>query len=300
MSGSPPACARPSPRSTARSPHSTRSSCPCRWCATWSASCTARLPDFAVWGIVVPNLTWSNIAREVLMDAGVAADDPGLLDRHGLLDQHDRRHRGGRHDRRRRAAISRWSAASRAEPDPARAGPVAVRLAAQVPAGALARPEGRRTSTNLKLARHPALHPGDQQPHDRHEHGRAHRDHRQGVEDRPRGAGRARARQPPARGRGWERGFFDDLVIPIGDSRRDTIPRSDTSLERAREAAAHFRSHQRARHADRRQFVAADRRRRESLGRVVEGPRQAAARHSPSAGSSIGRSRRSICARRDC
>ena len=28
-------------------------------------------PDFAVWGTVVPNLTWSNIAREVLMDAGV-------------------------------------------------------------------------------------------------------------------------------------------------------------------------------------------------------------------------------------
>ena len=28
-------------------------------------------PDFAVWGTVVPNLTWSNIAREMLMDAGV-------------------------------------------------------------------------------------------------------------------------------------------------------------------------------------------------------------------------------------
>ena len=29
------------------------------------------LPDFAVWGAVVPNLTWSNIAREILMEAGV-------------------------------------------------------------------------------------------------------------------------------------------------------------------------------------------------------------------------------------
>ena len=27
-------------------------------------------PDFAVWGSVVPNLTWSNLAREVLMEAG--------------------------------------------------------------------------------------------------------------------------------------------------------------------------------------------------------------------------------------
>ena len=25
-------------------------------------------PDFAVWGTVLPNLTWSNIAREVLLD----------------------------------------------------------------------------------------------------------------------------------------------------------------------------------------------------------------------------------------
>lgn len=29
------------------------------------------LPDFAVWGTVVPNLTWSNIAREILIEAGV-------------------------------------------------------------------------------------------------------------------------------------------------------------------------------------------------------------------------------------
>ena len=29
----------------------------------------------------------------------------------------------------------------------------------------------------------------------------------------------------------WDRGFFDDLVIPIGNVRRDTIPRANTSLE---------------------------------------------------------------------
>ena len=51
------------------------------------------VPDFAVWGAVVPNLTWSNIAREVLMDAGV-------LDRHGVFDEHDRGDRGGGHDQR--------------------------------------------------------------------------------------------------------------------------------------------------------------------------------------------------------
>jgi len=30
----------------------------------------------------------------------------------------------------------------------------------------------------------------------------------------------------------WDRGFFDDLVIPFGDTARDTIPRKDTSLEK--------------------------------------------------------------------
>src|SRR5476649_2712570 len=35
-------------------------------------------PDLAVWGAVVPNLTWSNIAREVLMDAGVGATVPAF------------------------------------------------------------------------------------------------------------------------------------------------------------------------------------------------------------------------------
>jgi acetyl-CoA C-acetyltransferase len=31
---------------------------------------------------------------------------------------------------------------------------------------------------------------------------------------------------------GWEKGFFDDLVIPLGGVKRDTIPRKDTSLEK--------------------------------------------------------------------
>src|SRR5262245_38817634 len=35
-------------------------------------------PDFMVWGNVVPSLTWSNIAREVLMDAGAPATIPAF------------------------------------------------------------------------------------------------------------------------------------------------------------------------------------------------------------------------------
>ncbi|HVL00834.1 MAG TPA: acetyl-CoA C-acyltransferase, partial [Dongiaceae bacterium] len=30
----------------------------------------------------------------------------------------------------------------------------------------------------------------------------------------------------------WDRGFFDDLVIPFGEARRDSIPRKDTTLEK--------------------------------------------------------------------
>ena len=36
-------------------------------------------PDFAVWGAVVPSLMWSNIAREVLMDAGIDAAVPATV-----------------------------------------------------------------------------------------------------------------------------------------------------------------------------------------------------------------------------
>jgi acetyl-CoA C-acetyltransferase len=41
----------------------------------------------------------------------------------------------------------------------------------------------------------------------------------------------------------WERGFFDDLVIPFGGLKRDAIPRNDSSLEKlARLAPAFDRS----------------------------------------------------------
>ncbi len=38
----------------------------------------------------------------------------------------------------------------------------------------------------------------------------------------------------------WERGFFDDLVSPVGSLRRDTIPRADTSIERLARLAPAF------------------------------------------------------------
>ena len=47
------------------------------------------------------------------------------------------------------------------------------------------------------------------------------------------GAGRDRAARATSDAvAGWDKGFFDDLVIPLGDVKRDTIPRKDTSLEK--------------------------------------------------------------------
>jgi acetyl-CoA C-acetyltransferase len=38
----------------------------------------------------------------------------------------------------------------------------------------------------------------------------------------------------------WERGFFDDLVVPLADVRGDTLPRKDSSLEKLTKLAPSF------------------------------------------------------------
>jgi len=73
----------------------------------------------------------------------------------------------------------------------------------------------------------------------------------------------------------WDRGFFDDLVIPIGDLRRDTIPRTDTSFEKLAKLPPQFRSYERPRDNDRRKLFSIDRRRGKPMGRLTGGRRQA-------------------------
>ena len=70
------------------------------------------VPDFAVWGTVVPNLTWSNIAREVLMDAGVAPTIPAFSTVMACSTSMIGVDRSGRHDRMASIATLRWSAGS--------------------------------------------------------------------------------------------------------------------------------------------------------------------------------------------
>ena len=55
----------------------------------------------------------------------------------------------------------------------------------------------------------------------------------------------------------WNGGFFDDLVIPIGELQRDTLPRKDTSLEKLGAAPALVRQDERPWDIDCRQLVAA-------------------------------------------
>ena len=209
------------------------------------------------------------------MDAGIDATRSRLLDRHGLLDQHDGRDRSGRHDRRRQLQPRAGGRRRQPEPRADRTGPAAVGLAAQVPAGALARPEARPCHARPAQG-HQALHPGDRQPHDRPEHGRAHRDHRQGMADRPPGAGRDRAAEPPAGGGRLGQGLLRRPGDPAGRRQTRHHPAQGHLAREARAPAAVVRPHQRQGHADRGQFLAADRRRGGDLGRLVEGPGAAA------------------------
>ena len=137
-------------------------------------------PDFAVWGAVAPNLTWSNIAREILMDAGVPPTVPAFSTVMACATSMIGGNRGRRNDRRRRAQSGARRRRGEHEQDPARPLTAPLRLAAPIPAGAIARAEDR-AAFRFAARRYQALHPVDHQSHDRNEHGRAYGDHREGM-----------------------------------------------------------------------------------------------------------------------
>jgi len=188
-------------------------------------------PDFAVWGAVVPNLTWSNIAREVLMDAGVAPTIPAFstvmacstsmiaaIAAAGMLDGASRNLAlvGGAECLSRIQLglgqvfsdwIRRFAQARTLGHKLSHVGALKLRdIRLYIPAVA-------NRTTGMSMGEHTEITAKDWQI------GRAEQDqialdsHQRAVV-------------------AWERGFFDDLVIPVGDVRRDTIPRADTSLEK--------------------------------------------------------------------
>jgi acetyl-CoA C-acetyltransferase len=188
-------------------------------------------PDFAVWGTVVPNLTWSNIAREILMEAGVmprvtafstvmacSTSMMAAIQAAGMIDGASRS----------LALVGGTESMSR------------VQLGLGQKLSDWIRGFQQTRSLGQKVSHAVGLRPGDVQLYipsvtnrttglSMGEHteitakewniSRAEQD--QAALDSHRNAVAA-----------WERGFFKDLVIPINDVKRDGLPRSDTSLEK--------------------------------------------------------------------
>jgi acetyl-CoA C-acetyltransferase len=188
-------------------------------------------PDFAVWGTVVPNLTWSNIAREVLMDAGVAPTIPafstvmacstsmiGAIEASGMINGVNRN----------LALVGGVESMSRIQLGLGQSLSDRIRKVQQ------ARSLQQKVSEVLDLKFHdiklyiPSV--------TNRTTGMSMGEHTEITakewnllrQEQDRIALESHQRALAA----WDRGFFDDLVIPIGDLRGDAIPRKDTSLEK--------------------------------------------------------------------
>jgi len=188
-------------------------------------------PDFAVWGAVVPSLMWSNIAREVLMDAGIDPATPafstvmacstsmmGAIEAAGMIDG----------DSCNLALVGGVDSLSR----------VQIGL-------------GQRLSDWLRKFQQ-ARSLGQKLDHATHVHLNDIRLFIPAIVNRTSGLsmgehteittkewriGRAEQDEIALQSHrnavaAWDKGFFDDIVIPVGAVKRDTIPRKDTSLEK--------------------------------------------------------------------
>ena len=188
-------------------------------------------PDFAVWGNVVPNLTWSNIAREILMDAGVDATVPaystvmacstsmiGVFEAAGMLDN----------DARSLALVGGVDSLSQVQIG------LGMKLSNWLRHFQTARSVGQKIDHALGVRlsdvrlyipavanRTTGLSMGEHQEITTKEWGITRAEQDQIALESHQHAIAA-----------WDRGFFDDLVIPFGDVTRDSIPRKDTSLDR--------------------------------------------------------------------
>jgi len=188
-------------------------------------------PDFAVWGTVVPNLTWSNIAREILMDAGVAPTIPafstimacstsmmGAIEAAGMINGVNRNLAlvGGVESMSKiqlglGQSLSDWIRKFQQ----ARSLGQKVSHVSDLKAGdiRLYIPAVSNRTTGMSMGEHTEI---------------TAKEWGVGREAQDQIAFESHTRAVAA----WNAGFFDDLVIPVGDLTRDTIPRTDTSLEK--------------------------------------------------------------------
>ncbi|MBI1684830.1 acetyl-CoA C-acyltransferase [Caulobacter hibisci] len=192
---------------------------------------TGARPDFAVWGTVIPNLTWSNIAREVLLDAGADPTIPafstvmacstsmaGVLDAAGMIDGRGRDLAlvGGVEAMSRvqiglSVRLSDWIRRFQQARD--LKGRLAVLSAFKAADARLYVPKVANRTTGLSMGEHTEITAKDWGLSRVDQDALAFSSHQNAV-------------------RAWENGFFDDLVIPVGEARRDTIPRKDSTLEK--------------------------------------------------------------------
>ena len=189
------------------------------------------VPDFAVWGTVVPSLTWSNIAREVMMDAGApptmtafstvmacSTSMIGAIQAAGMIDGHSRN----------LALVGGVESMSRVQIG------LGQKLSDWVRGFQQARSLGQKV-THLA-----DLKPGDVRLYipsvTNRVTGKSMGEHTE-ITVKEWAIGREEQDQLALQGHqravaGWERGFFDDLVIAVGEAKRDTIPRKETSIEK--------------------------------------------------------------------
>jgi acetyl-CoA C-acetyltransferase len=192
-------------------------------------------PDLFVWGAVIPNLTWSSIGREVLLDAGLDATIPaystimacstsmvGAFQAAGMLDGKSRQ----------LAVVGGVESMSR----------VQIGLSQNL-SDWLREFQGART-LGAKLQQLADLHPKDVRlwipKVVNRTSGMSMGEHTEVTAKEwhiARDEQDALALQSHQRAvAGWEAGFFGDLVIPIdtpaGRVARDGLPRKDTSAER--------------------------------------------------------------------
>ncbi|HEY5339644.1 MAG TPA: hypothetical protein VIK27_01340, partial [Candidatus Aquilonibacter sp.] len=196
-------------------------------------------PDFAVWGTVLANLTWSNIAREILLDANADPSIPafstimacstsmtGALEAASMLE--------GTH----RALALVGGAESLSQ----------VQVGLTQPFSNWLRRFTQAKGVKGKLAQLSALRqarPGLYIPSVANRStGKSMGEHMEITVREMAIARDAQDRWALQSHRtavaAWERGFFEDLVSPVGSVRRDTIPRADTSIERLARLAPAF------------------------------------------------------------
>jgi len=192
-------------------------------------------PDFTIWGTVIPNLTWSNIAREMLLDAGADPTIPaystvmacstsmvGAFQAAGMIDGESRNLAlvGGVESMSRVQIgldqnLSDWMRGFQS------ARTVAQKLQHLSTLNrkdiGLWVPKVVNRTSGLSMGEHTEI---------------TAREWKIGREEQDELALTSHQRAVHA----WENGFFDDLVLPIptpdGHVARDNIPRKDTSLDR--------------------------------------------------------------------